>query len=166
MTWSLSVRLAVASVVLAACGATPPRTASTGSTGTSLTPPTTDEYGSAPGTAAAWATAERLVTVPTGSRDCGEEYPTSGFPTTAAPRSDHFACIVAAAQAGEPARYAVLGRDHHGGVAVTVYEVLGPAQGDVVSQDVDWTGAPGPVSDTPCTGLRAYSPWDDPTCLS
>jgi hypothetical protein len=162
----------MASVALAACGTSVARstsnesTASKASTETGATPPTTDEYGSSPGTPAAWASAAQLVTVPAGSRDCGQEYPSSGFPTTAAPFPGHFDCIVAAAQAGEPARYALLSRDHHGGVAITLYDVLGPAQVRIVSQVVDWTGAPGSVSDQQCTALQTTDRWADPTCVS
>jgi hypothetical protein len=166
MTWSMLLRLGMASLVLAACGASAPSIASISSADPSLTPPTTDDYGSAPGTAAAWTKAQELAAVPSGSRDCGQEFPSIGFPTTFAPRLDRYDCVVAAAQAGEPAIYSSLGRDDRGGVAITLYEVLGPGRVRIVSQDVDWTGAPGPASETLCTGLRSSIGLDAPTCLT
>jgi hypothetical protein len=159
------VRLGLASLTLAACGASAPSIASDSSTGPSSTPPTTDAYGSAPGTPAAWAKAEELTAVPPGSRDCGKEFPSLGYPTTFAPLPDRFDCIVAAAQAGEPAIRSSLSRDDRGGVAITIFEVLGPGRVRIVARDVDWTGAPGPESEQLCTGLHADNPWDVPACV-
>ena len=65
-------------------------------------PPTTDQFGSTPGTPPAWDAANKLAAVPAGWRECGQDVPAAGWPTTFVLRPERWDGIVSAARAGTP----------------------------------------------------------------
>jgi hypothetical protein len=152
-------------MTLAACGGGGGGSSSAALTPSRPSPPPTDQFGSTPGTPPAWDAANKLAAVPAGWRDCGQDVPTAGWPTTFVLRPERWGCIVSAARAGTPAEYSLLARDHRGGVDVTLFEILGNANVRIVTQNVDWTGTPGSPTEQACTGLRAPSDYTgDATC--
>jgi hypothetical protein len=116
-------------------------------------------------TDAALAAGEAFRVVPGGHDDCGATVLTSGWPTTTAFNSEIAAqCIVAAAVSGDPAQYAVWGRDGRGGIVGTIIRVDGPDMIVFIDFAVDPEGRTD-SSDAPCREL-ASSPFAPPVCAA
>jgi hypothetical protein len=74
---------------------------------------------------------------------------------------------VSASQAGDPASYSVLARDHHGGATVTVYRVHEPGRVEIVNEAFDWSGAQTKNDTKTCRALvMPIDPFGDPTCTT
>jgi hypothetical protein len=107
-----------------------------------------------------------LAAVPPGWRDCGTETTTSGWPTTIPPRPDRWRCIVTAANTGVAARFALDGRDHRGGVDIVIYDVHGPGDVHITTDNVDPTGTVHPGNEQDCTGLTQPADFAaSPSCV-
>jgi hypothetical protein len=100
--------------------------------------------------------------VPAGGKDCGINNEMSGWPTTTAPTSAVYSCLIDAFRSGQPARFVQIepsrvdsgsrtsdGYSIPAGIVIT-YRVLGPTR---LQFTIDGREAGGRVTTQNCTGL-------------